>query len=300
MTSNTKGIDQSPAPRSGASRFFIGLLRFLLLLLFIAAGIFLGYLGWQQFNYINLVNNVQSERISRIDGEMILSSDVERQIRANQQEVNDDIKALQDQLTALAAENRSLQNAVDEQASTIASFEQSSGAIDTTVEDLQSGSEALGNALLALQQDISDTNTNVDSIGAAVDGLTNSVAVINRNIDDLSTTLADVAANPPVVAAEGEDGTPVVISAGPDMAVWRLWGLVMRTKIHLAENDIEAANATLTDAVEAATTLATDGDDDLATVQEQLESAAESLLEKPAAANRTLDEALDALEELLN
>lgn len=299
MTSNTKGIDQNAPQRSSGTSFLIGLFKFLLLLLFIAAGIFLGYLGWTQFNSINLINDVQSQRISRIDGEMILASDVEAQIRANNERLSEDMEALEDQLSTLTTDINALQNTVDEQAAVIASFEQSSGDIGTTISDLQSGSEALGTALLALQQDIAATNGNLDDIGATVDGLSNSVAAIDGQIDELSAAVDDVVANPPVVAADGEEGT-VIVSGGPDMAVWRLWGLVMRTKIHLAENDIEAANEALGAAVDAATNLAQDGDDALATIQEQLESAADDLLEKPAAANRTLDAALDGLEGLLN
>lgn len=298
MTSNTKVTNQTTSERSGATRFFIGLMKVLLLLLFIAAGVFLGYLGWQQITYINTINDVQSQRISRIDQEMVLANDVENQIRASNQTLDADLEALQDQLDELAAANAQMQTTLDEQAAVIDGMTTTGSDLNATIDDLQTGSEALGSALLALQQDITASNADIDSIGATVDDLVNSVAAIDTQIEDLGES---VEAAPVVGDEEGEDGTPptVVVSSSGDFAVWRLWGLVMRTKIHLAENDIEAANDALAIALEAATNLAEDGDDTLTAVQEQLESAAEDLLSKPAAANRTLDETLDALDELL-
>ena len=302
INTNTTSPSRTRSERSWAARFFVGLFKLLFLLVAIAAGVLLGWLGWQQLSYINTVNDVQNQRISRIDEEVLRQNDVESLIRTSTTELRGEISALSGALDDLTAENQTLRDSLAAQAADITALEGAQEENGIALGNISTSIDSLGSGLLALQSDISTSGSDVDSVGATVDDLLNEVETLSGELEALQASLV---ISP--TTADGE-GVPVVTLApgegsGEQFNIWRLWGLVMRTKLHLAENDIDAAEASLASAQTAIADLlageAGDLNEDLTAIEETLATAAESISSKPAVSNRTLDEALDALDALL-
>ncbi len=300
MNTNPNSIARNRKQRSGPARFFIGLFKLLFLLVAIAAGLFLGWFGWQQLSFYNTVNDVQNRRISRLDAEIVRQNEVEQLVREAVGPLRNEIAGLNTAVSRLSEANTALQETVEAQAAEI-------GALRSTQEETAGGIAALGtdietlsSGLLALQSDIAANSGDVDDIGSAIDDLLNDFDALQEKVTELE---AGVVVSPTTALDEGTPGVTLSTAAGNPLAVWRLWGLVVRTKLHLAENDITAATASLTEAQAAADALvegaAAGQADALTEIQTAIDSAADSITGKPAVANRTLDDVLNALDALL-
>lgn len=313
MANNTS----SQQKRSPIARFFIGLIKFVFLIIIIGAGGVLGWLGWQQLTVNAQATEILSNRISNLSAGSIGEGDVQLIVLEETAELRSSMNSLSTALDMAERENGALQDTVTgleatiaEQAVLLAELQSSQTALAERIASNEEGTQTIGSAAQALQNDLSTLQQDIDSVGANVDGLTSGLAAVEESItalESITTTavVADEAVEEPVAADSQDDGAseaPQEISI--DVALLRAMSLVMRTKLHIIEDDIEAAASSLALAqVSVEEVIAKDDGskaDSLASAQAALETAVADLENKPALANLSLDEALDSLDTALN
>ena len=298
MANNT-----SPQPKRPVARFFIGLIKLIGLLLIIATGAVMGIAGWQQMSSSAQATQYLGQRIDSIKTLVVDEGKIESMILSKTSELNSRINSLSTELAAVERENGVLQDqvsslsaTVDAQAAELTAVAGEQEALDGRLTTTEEDAGTLGSAAQALQSDVSSLGQGLDLAGAGLDELYARLNELEGNVTALEASAAVTSTVEVAVVADestGEDST-VAVDLSNELAILRLTGLVMRTKLHIAEEDIAAAEASLETAQAAAAQ-----NDSWTEVQDALDSAAADLGGKPALANLSLDEALDALDAAL-
>jgi chromosome segregation ATPase len=235
----------------------------------------------------------QSERIDGFDRDLdgLFQQDeaLEERVRALDAETSGRLSELERQLTGV--ESR-LAVEIEGQGETLATME---ARLEAVADDVAANATAvaeLGDAAGALQSDIIDTNVRIDELGGELDLLAGDVSAVEGQLaQELDALRADF--------ATPEDRVAEVTTA---LRYFRVWQLVARARLRLAENnpglaafDVESALNAVDELVQSDRQAAVD----LGEVRERLALAGANLPEEVLAASRDLEAAWEVLDARL-
>ena len=320
--------DSRPQPsqpqRSPIARFFIFLFKFILLIVVIAAGGALGWVGAEWISGNIALNDAQTREINKLQDVAIDQKELANRVdnmdsgmdfMAGQFDtLSDEADALSDEVSALSdavAAQSELVAAQDAQIATLTEAQTNIlndlAAAQTDVEDLVPTTDGLRETLTASAESSSSVSNSIDAIEAQVSLLDQNLASIEENLASIEAT---VSMTPTVVVVEQdgseEAGAPVAADVAPsaalDLTLIRLLGQIARAKIHLLEEDSASASAAIQRSIDLSSAAAEAYPDQAETIggmAESLDTALESLESKPAASAIALDDAWNSLELLL-
>lgn len=321
--------------RSGFVRFLIGLFKFILLLAVLAVGGFLGWLGWQQFQIIGIQSGNQTNRINSLREDIVYESEINSMIR---DQVNPEVAALsaeielvEDQMGEIDALKSDLAKGLSDQGSLIADLQSQQADMAAALSGLDTG-------LATMQTDVADITETAAQLrrelalrSQGINQVQQTLSTLETQIGTLETDLTELSATLPMTATEtaadeapeeedapaddsdgsedeGNTGNEAVADADSDGAkvdyrYISLYGSIIRGKIHINEGDLDSAAAAIESAQAAVATLSESAEGEaaasLAVVGENIDSAADSLAEKPTLSNLALDDAWTAMDALL-
>ncbi len=188
------------------------------------------------------------------------------------------------------------------------------GDLDTADEDLDDLADELETQAAALDElstQTAGTSTNLAEVAATVETLSVTFDELQGTVDDtgsdLSAVDAAIGALNSQAAGIAEELETLQTEAATDTATLvtlRVWSLVMRARLSLAENDARGAQADIKQAQTAVNALIEAGPEDLTeqmtAVKELLDEAAGDVLSDSDAASDSLDDAWVALDETMS
>ena len=291
-SSTSQGLSQQPGP---FRRFLGWLVKFIIFLVIIGVLAVVFYYGYQELqkSFLNVhgrvdQQNVEIEQIKqRLDDQQKQLDEQKAQQQTIQQlnsDQNENLSAsqklFQDNFTAQGK----LLDAIDLQ---IAALLTASESMTQTVTILQAGQ-------LALQQDLIGTSGELDILGGEFDGLKSDLDALNAS----NTTLAET-----VTAFETELSDADLNGLRQAFYLMRIWEMISRARIRLAENnpglaktDVETAQAALTIFIEKSPEQYVEP---LLSIERRLLLASQNLPDTPDLAVGDLDLAWQALDEIL-
>ena len=328
--------DRNQDQRPSWVRFLIGLFKFILLLAVLAVGGFLGFLGWQQFDLVNtrfdLVNtqlDSQNERIDLVWDDLLLENEVKSLIRDQVSTEVDaltaEIDAVEGEMVAIDALEESMKTGLAAQQEEIAALQAEQTALAETltavsgdVGTLQSEVSAIIETADQLGQDLAGSTESTGQLERTLTTLENQLSTLESDLASLDarvsviptstvTTTVQAVADEPAETAQDDEPAQETANSGTaaaiDYRVVRLYGMIIRSKVHINEGDLNAAAAILEEAQSAVADLSAGAEgetgDTYASVSENLGTAVESLSDKPTLSNLALDDAWSAMDALL-
>lgn len=199
---------------------FVGLLVIAALALIVVALIF----GWQTLNReFRTVRTGQTNQAQQTDQ---LKRDVVRLMEGNPVGQQRQIEGLESDVVALREEVDALAVEQARQAEVVAALETDLAALSSR----SASSEAvddLGAALTSLQGDINDNSVRIDDLGGEVDAILGRVSSLEGNTDALAEALAEPVAE--------------VAELRQALTLFRVWELLARVQLRLAENNLGLA-----------------------------------------------------------
>lgn len=326
------GNNQQPQ-RPLFMRILIGIFKFIVLVLVIGIGGVLGWATYQQFQIIAAADRAQDQQISNFQETYLTEGQirgiVENMINEDLADVDEDISSVEESVDALESTVSDQDNMLVEQLAQIDVLEATQDELVVSLGLLQ---EDLNTGITGVESTLAEADQTAEQLEEELALRNQSMALVEESLTTLDTQLAnlraevetlrlDLAAIPtttvtttvPVVEetpaeAVTEESAPAV-TASPDAVALvdfryvRLYGLVIRSKIHINEGDLEAATTAIEDGQLAVAELAAVADgalgEALAVVSENLDIAADSLDSKPTLSNIALDDAWTAMDEVL-
>jgi len=297
--------------------------QILLIVVFIAIGGVIGVLAFTQLSSFRLVDESLDLRLSS-NSDLLFAKDNELAIEiAN---LTSSVNALSSESSRLSSENEALESTIDEmsaliaaQAEALTTLEEGQATVNGRVDEVDAVGQSTTAAAETLQGDLDSLNQTLDTVATGLTTLESTIGSIEGDLlavqnaqDEQQAILETIGSGEEVIASDVDADSgeaTVVIEQAPavdlstELAILRLSGLVMRTKLHLAESDVEAAATSLGNAQALADALNTADDgaygEGLIAVGEALAAAETDLDGKIALANLSLDDALDAIDTLL-
>lgn len=326
------GGNNQPPQRPFFVRLLIALLKLIGLILVIGIGVALALAAWQQYQLLDTQNSIRDRRIDGLESNQISENEVRNIVQSMIADgVSGDVTALDDSIdelddsvsaqeTMLASQMADLEALSTAQAELSESLDLLQGQVDSDIEGVLSSLEETGETDDQLEREMALRSQSVVRVQQSITDLETQIETLQTELADIqaqmtvTTTAAAVEeapAEPVEEEAEAEDSesTDAETAVAPaaslvDFRYVRLYGLVIRSKVHINEGDLEAAAAAITNAQGAVAELADGADESLseslAVVTENLDLAAESLESKPTLSNIALDDAWTAMDELLN
>ncbi|MEM7118234.1 MAG: hypothetical protein AAF614_37750 [Chloroflexota bacterium] len=168
-------------------------------------------------------------------------------------------------------------------------LEAASSSDETALGDIASLSEAV----TALQTDINANSSQIDTLGGDVDRIDNVVEGVGEQTAVLETGLTELQ----TAVADDDNGDEL----REVLALFRVWELITRSRLRLAENNIGLAQADVETAVDTLELLAVDDETaaTYSTVQGRLALAAINLPDDPETAAADLETAWDELDAII-
>lgn len=201
----------------------------------------------------------------------------------------DEVGDIQQGLIAdLAAQQQLLTALEGDIAQAIGSSESALTSSQTATED----TAALGTAIIALQGDLNEAVSSIDALGGEIDA-------VRTDTEQLSTGLAGV--NQSVISTTlSSKGSSEIQQT---LALFHVWELMTRARFQLSDNNVGLATADVERAFRAVAAIIENGpegsDAILGVVQTRLALAFNNLPDNPAVATRDLENAWDALDDIL-
>lgn len=271
MTTTT----ETQRPRSFGVRLLIALFKFILFVV-LTAGVFglsivvMGEIRRSQVRTDELESQIGLMR-SDINS-YVLEQRYNVRVPMLEQDVAQVASNIAAGTTAVTTADAALQAQLDQQATQLAVLEAQLAAAVAYTEMITENLAILNTGVSALQNDLTVSVNSVDDLAAELNG-------VNQSLTDL-------------------DAQNVT-----ELALFRLWGLVVRTQLSLANDDAVAAQAQIKQAQTAAAALATVAPpalgETLATIQTQLDEAADLIATDPEEAAVLLDTIWDGVDAAL-
>ncbi|RMG99008.1 MAG: hypothetical protein D6706_06295, partial [Chloroflexi bacterium] len=226
--------------------------------------------------------NEQKIELLRSDVDALMSENPEQQRQLNALQA--DVNRLRQELTTLQAD---LAADMEKQAEMLSTLAENVKTATEVQARLSEEADMLRDALLALQTDMNDVNGRIDSVGGEVDALQFALEEINKQVTDLETAVA----------------SEQLAQLDETLTLFRVWELITRARLRLAENNIGLATTDVRVAARSIDALLanmpTEQAEAFQTIQTRLELVLSELPDDPETAARDLESAWDALDSLL-
>ena len=280
--------------------------RTVLWLIMLTLLIAIAYGGWEGFNEVRRSSESLEQRIElnqqRIDG---VKTEVDGIIALNPSGTNREIEAVQENVTALEeelntlmAQQATLASDLAQQGEILTALESQMMVLVQTDETTNQNVATLNDGLLALQSDLNDTNGAIDGLGAQIDGVQGDMNTLGQTLSADITTLGDD------IRAEFANPQEEIDRVLYSLSLFRVWEMVARARLRLAENNPGLAEADIESALTAVNLLieANPGPiaNSLTPVRDRLELALAAVAEDPNLAVRDLESVWETLDELLS
>lgn len=324
------GNNQEPQ-RPLFMRILIGILKFIVLILVIAIGGVLGWATFQQFQIIDARDDAQDQQLANIREAYLTDGQIRGIV---EQMINEDMVDLETEMAALESDLDSLSSTLDDQddalINQLAQIDVLEETQDELVVSLSLLQEELSTGITGVETTLAEAGETTTQLETELALRDQSIALVEESLTAVDTRLAELRAEleglqiqvdeiptatvtTTIVTVEAAPGETVE-AAVPESAVVsdatlvdyryvRLYGLIIRAKVHINEADLEAAATAIEDGQTVAAELAAVVEGDvaaaLAVVSENLDIAAESLDGKATLSNVALDDAWTAMDEVL-
>lgn len=191
-------------------------------------------------------------------------------------------------ITDLATQQQLLTALEGDIAQAIGSSESALTSSQTATED----TAALGTALIALQGDLNEAVSNIDTLGGEIDAVRAETDLLSADFEGINQSVIST-------TLSGKGSTEIQQT----LALFHVWELITRARFQLSDNNVGLAAADVERAFRAVDAIIENGpegiDEVLGVVQTRLALAFNNLPDNPAVATRDLENAWDALDDVL-
>ncbi len=231
---------------------------------------------------------LNTQRIERVDDEL---NGLLTQLDTQQGE----IVALE---TAVSSQNAQITDLTEDLAAEQAEQADMVTTFNAEKENFTNEITILNEGLSALQTDVTDNGTAIDALGGTVDGLQSDVTNLETQINALDNQVKEME------TALDEFPAEEIVQMRQTISLFRIWELISRARLELAEGNAGLAAADVALAIENVDQIVENDDDGTLTeallpVQERLVLAAASLPDDGETAVRDLGTAWEALDAVL-
>lgn len=193
------------------------------------------------------------------------------------------VETLSTKLTTADSDLQTVTTQLRTQDNVLGSLETQATTAETLFTDLSTNLETISTTVADLQATVEENSGDISTMDATLRSLNSRSLLMDGYIEELqSGATADTAA----------------------LATMRVWSLIMRARLNIAENDLRDAQADIKRAQTAVNALLEAGPAELAevmtAVQEQLAEASAVVLTDADAANASLEEAWTALDDTIS
>lgn len=193
------------------------------------------------------------------------------------------VETLSTKLTTAGSDLQTVTTQLRTQDNMLGSLETQATTAETQLTDLSANLETISTTVADLQATVEDNSSDISAIDATIRSLNSRSLLMDGYIEEL------------------QGGATVDTAA---LATMRVWSLIMRARLNIAENDLRDAQADIKRAQTAVNALLEAGPEELAevmtAVQEQLAEASAVVLTDADAANASLEEAWTALDTTIS
>lgn len=310
----------SQPQRSPIARFFIFLFKLILLIVVIAAGGALGWVGAEWISGNSTLNDAQTREINKLQGVAIEQKELANRV----DNMDSGIDFMAGQFDTLSQEADSLSTEIAALSDAVSAQSELIMAQDTQIATLTEAQTNILDSLTAAQNDVEGLVSTTDGLretlsasAESTSGVSSSLDALEAQVTSLEENLASIEATmamtPTVVvveqgASEDEQAGAAIsadVASSPatlDLTLIRLLGQIARAKIHLLEDDGASASAAIQRSIDLSASAAEAYPDQAETINgmvDSLDAALASLDSKPAASAIALDDAWNSLELLL-
>ena len=155
------------------------------------------------------------------------------------------VATLDDELTAVRQLTGQLTADLADQETVLAALQTDLATVQTTAASTAGDAATLTTALTAMQEDINRNNSQLDDLGGSVDGLRSNIDQMGDNVANLEP-LGGLAMAADNRVAEMEE----------TLALFQVWQLISRARLHLVENNVGLATNDVQTALRATQSLA--------------------------------------------
>jgi chromosome segregation ATPase len=299
MTQEQSSPDQTQQQSGSVRGFLRALVRTVLTLAIIAGVIAAGWFLFQElqrsFGAVNGRMDSQAEQVAALQSQLNAQAGQLQDVRATVGGLDDNLAGNLQTLQQEVAQNKSDQEVA------LAGLSAQFDGLGEEVDGLAAGADemagslaTLGEGQSALQQDLITLNSDMDAQGGEFDALLAEFEAVQTN----ERALADQ-----VAAFEVQLNTADPAGLRQSVAIFRIWQMVARARLRLAEHNLGLAAEDVQLAQAAAALLLEDAPQPLAEqlqpVNERLQMAADNLPDEPVTAANDLDIAWQELDGIL-